>query len=418
MKRFLLIFVGFSLCFSVQGFNGFDHEFDQFKNSLIFESKSGFFYVEGGAQIDWTGYYNDNSPGNPPGFFFPHNDKRFDWSPRLTLTIDSWIGERLYVFVKFRVDDGVHPGIAKSYGSSSDSRLDELYIRYQLVGSDLEIQAGQFVPIMGNFLSRQDNWDMGLISYPAMYEQITTVSDQRIPTSADDFVSRRDLVDFPYKLYGLPSYWTQLYIRGVVAFGSKGPFDYAMNFMNRAPSSRGNTWEDNDWSHPSYIGSFGYSPSEAWRVGLTTSYGPYLQDSVRSLLEADRGVGDYKQRNLGLDFKWKSGHWQLWAELLHTQFDIPNVKDDAAFFSYYIEAQYNFKPGWWLSARWNHQIYEKIETSLGSEDWDNDHIRIDVGIGHRPTRHSQIKLQYSYQHQDADFQNAENFVALEVSFKL
>lgn len=129
-------------------------------------------------------------------------------------------------------------------------------------------------------------------------------------------------------------------------------------------------------------------------------------------------MGDYKQRNLGIDLKWERGHWQVWAEFVHTRFDLPNVADDAEFFSYYIETRYAFKPRWWLSARWNQQIYSKIETENGRENWDNDHLRLDLGVGHRPTRHTQIKLQYSHQHQNASFQNAEHFVAIEASFKL
>lgn len=409
-----------AICFAAPSFaaNTFDSELDSLKNHLIYQTDDGWFYVEGGVQVDWTGYYTDNDQNNPPGFFFPHDGKRFDWSPRLTLTLDAWVGERLYAFVKFRHDDGVHPGVSKFYEESHDSRFDEFFLRYQVLGSALEIQAGQFVPKMGNFLSRQDNWDSGLISYPAMYEQITSVSDTLVPASAADFAARRDLIDFPYKVLGLPAYWAQLYTRGVSAFGTKGDWDYALNFTNRAPSSRGVTWNDNDWSHPSYMASVGYKPSPAWRIGLTGTYGAYLQDSAEAALPAGKDVGDYMQRNLGLDVTWQRGHWQVWAEFVHTQYELPNVSDDAEFFSYYVEARYNFRPRWWASARWNHQIYSEIDTATGSQDWDNDHIRVDLGLGHRPTRHTQIKLQYSHQHQQANFQNAEHFVALEASLKL
>lgn len=238
-----------------------DRQLDSLKDHLIYASEDGLFYAEAGVQVDWTGYYSDNSQNNPPGFFFPHDGKRYDWSPRLTLTLDAWLGEKLYGFVKYRFDDGVHPGVAKFYGSSQDSRVDEFFLRYQVVGSALQIQAGQFVPQMGNFLNRQTNWDMGLISYPAMYEQVTSVSDTLVPSSGGDFAARRNSIDFPYKTLGVTAYWAQLYTRGVSVFGETGQWDYALNLTNRAPSSRGITWEDNDWSDSSFMGSIGFKPS-------------------------------------------------------------------------------------------------------------------------------------------------------------
>jgi len=399
-------------------FDGFDPELDRIKDHLVYESPNGFLYLEGGVQLDATVYYTDDDDNNPPGFFFPHDGKYIDWSPRLTLTLDAWAGEKLYGFVKFRHDDGVHPGVKYFYGDKQDYRFDEFFLRYELAGNALQVQAGQFVPIMGNFLNRQDNWDSGLISYPALYEQVTSVSDSVVPTSAADFAARRNTLDFPSKVLWLPAYWAQLYTRGVSVFGAKDKWDYSVNVTNRAPSSRGVTWDENDWSDPSVMASLGYRPNAAWRLGLTGTYGAYLQDVAEPGLPPGKDIGDYMQRNLGFDLTWKKRHWQVWAEFVHTKFEVPNVGDDPEFFSYFVETRYDFAARWWASARWNHQIYNEIDTENGSEEWDNDHMRIDLGLGHRPTRHTQVKLQYSFQHQDADFQNAEHFVALELSFKL
>ena len=400
----------------LQAIEAVDERLERAKDFLVYETENGFLYLEGGAQLDWTGYYTDNNNSNPPGFFFPHDAKNYDWSPRLTLTLDAFLGQHLYGFAKFRLDDGVHPGVGKFYGQTRDSRMDEFFLRADFMEGALQVQAGQFVPIMGNFLNRQDNWDTGLISYPMLYEQVTSVSDQTVPVNSAAFAARRNVSDFPNKVNWLPAYWAQLYTRGVTVFGNKDDWDYSLNYTNRAPSSRGITWEENDWGDPSWMGSLGYRMNPSWRLGVTGTVGPYLQDVAAPALPLGREVGDYLQRNLGIDLSYKHRHWQIWAELVHTSFEVPNVRDDAEFWSYFIEARYDFRPQWWVSARWNHQIYEKVD----GRKWDNEHRRIDLGLGHRLGRNTQVKLQYSYQNEDSgvDLMNAEHFVVLEASLKL
>jgi len=417
MKQFLLLPL-FLCSLAANSIQSMDRRLDRAKDLLVYESEDGFLYLEGGAQLDWTGYYTDNDNSNPPGFFFPHDAKTYDWSPRLTLTLDAFIGQQLYGFVKFRYDDGVHPGVAKIYGDSQSARWDEFFLRARFFDGALQLQAGQFVPILGNFLNRQENWDTGLISFPMLYEQVTPVSDTLVPASAADFAARRGLSDFPNKLFWLPAYWAQLYTRGITVFGQKEGWDYSLNFTNRAPSSRGVTWNDNDWRDPSWMGSLGYRFSPAWRLGLTGTVGPYLQDLAKPALPVGSEIEDYLQRNIGLDLSYKHRHVQVWAELVHTSFEVPNVGEDVEFWSYFIEARYDFMPQWWVSGRWNHQIYEEVE----GREWDNEHIRVDLGLGRRIGRHTQIKLQYSWQHEDApsgvDLRNAEHFIALEASLRL
>lgn len=416
--KFLLPLLSLAVCSGLYAIDTVDRQLEHLKNQLTYETDDALFYLEGGAQLDWTGYYTDNDNSNPPGFFFPHDAKNYDWSPRLTLTLDSFLGDHLYGFVKFRFDDGVHPGVSKIYGDSQAARWDEFFLRATFLNGALQVQAGQFVPIMGNFLNRQDNWDMGLVSYPMLYEQVTPVSDTSIPASSAAFAARRNASDFPNKVLWLPAYWAQLYTRGVTVFGQKGNWDYSLNFTNRAPSSRSITWNDNDWGDPSWMSSLGYQFNPSWRIGLTGTIGPYLQESAEPGLPLGREVDDYLQRNLGIDLSFKHRHWQVWAELVHTSYEVPNVGDNTEFWSYFIEARYDFKPQWWVSARWNHQIYEEVD----GREWDNEHMRIDLGLGHRLGRHTQIKLQYSYQHEDeasgVDLMNAEHFVVLEASLKL
>jgi predicted porin len=90
---------------------------------------------------------------------------------------------------------------------------------------------------------------------------------------------------------------------------------------------------------------------------------------------------------------------QLWAEVYEARFEIPRV-GDADTLAYYFEAKYKFTPQLFGALRWNQQIFGSInEVNRGSLRWGQDLGRIDAAIGYRFTSHTQLKVQYSFQHE-------------------
>jgi predicted porin len=83
-----------------------------------------------------------------------------------------------------------------------------------------------------------------------------------------------------------------------------------------------------------------------------------------------------------------------------------------------VEAKYEFTPELFGALRWNQQFFGDVNNDAGgSTPWDNDTWRIDAAVGYRFTAHTQLKLQYSLQHEDGDEQNFSNLLAVQFTVR-
>jgi len=83
-----------------------------------------------------------------------------------------------------------------------------------------------------------------------------------------------------------------------------------------------------------------------------------------------------------------------------------------------LEAKYKITTGLFAAARWNQELFGSIDNGFGGETpWGNDMYRIDLALGYRFTRHLQAKVQYSFGHRNADLQQGEQLVAVQVTMK-
>jgi len=380
---------------------------DYVSDNLFYETEDGFFAIQGGGSAEISGYYFNDQP---IGFVFAKPQNHTQYSPRLTLEAQAFVGERLSGAIKFRWDDGIDPGYM-----DNQVRIDELFIDGVIVPGHLDVRVGRFATIFGNYVPRQNAWDNPFISPPLPYDQATSVTDNSAPANAVAFTNRRN-ANVNNKTW-VPIIWGPVYTQGVAAFASWESFDLALSGTNEAIASRPSEWDDYNWDNPVFTGRLGWTPNAEWNVGLSGSLGAYLRPAAAPTLPLGTDVGDYDQIAVGLDASWSSRDWQVWAEFMFSQFDVPNVADPAQVYSFYVESKYKVTPQFYAALRYGMQFYNEIDTIFGSRNWDNDMLRVDVALGYKFDRHSLFKVQYQFQHQFTSFQDGENQLAAEFVIK-
>lgn len=380
---------------------------DTFDDKLAFNTRDGFLNSRVSGLLDLEGYYIDQ---RPPGLLF--EDESF-FNPRLSLFLDAKIGPHFYVFAQGRIDRGFDPG-----SENFDARADEYLLRWIPWNDDrLNLQFGKFATVVGSWVQRHDSWSNPLITAPLPYENVTPVSDDDIPTSRADFLSRRH--GAVEKDSWLPILWGPAYTTGWSVFGTWEKFDYSFDVKNAAISSHPYTWElgDSLWSYPTFSGRVGVRPSPAWNYGVSFSVGPYLNSEAADELPTGKSISDYNQYTIGQDLSYAWHHWQFWSEVFLTRFEVPNV-GNADLLAYYIEAKYKITAQLYAAARWNQELFGSISDGAGGEQrWGNDISRVDLALGYRFNRHFQGKIQYSFSHQDSSLQQGEQLAAAQLTLK-
>jgi hypothetical protein len=401
LQRFLFLLALMILCVPVRG----QEWLDELDRQLRLKSSNGLFSAELSGLLDLEGYYIDQ---RPPGLLY---EEESFFNPRLTFFLDTRFGNHVYAFLQARLDRGFDPG-EKDF----DARLDEYLLRWTPWDDNrLNLQFGKFATVVGSWVQRHDSWQNPLITAPLPYDNLTPVSYDDVPTSPADFLSRRHVPD--NKDSWLPIIWGPAYTTGWSVFGSLGKFDYAFDLKNASISSHPYSWDVDGsfWRYPTVSGRVGFRPSASWNHGVSFSLGPYMTTEATPELPPGKSISDFYQYTVGYDISYARKKWQWWGEVFCSRFEVPNV-GNADVLAYYIEAKYKITSGLYAAARWNQELYGKVDDGLGGQEpWGNDMYRIDVALGYRFTRHLQSKLQYSFGHRAGDLQQGEQLVAGQVT---
>ncbi|HEX4640927.1 MAG TPA: hypothetical protein VH252_06040, partial [Chthoniobacterales bacterium] len=337
--------------------------------------------------LDLEGYAFD---GPAPGLILTTSDALFN--PRLSLFVDAQLGPAVYVFTQTRVDRGFDPS-----DHGAQLRLDEYAVRVTPWDDGrITLQAGQFATVVGNWVDRHLSWDNPFINAPLPYEYPTAIEDKS--ANFYGYVSMRPQDKYQYN----PVIWGPSYATGVSIAGRLGKFDYAAEVKNASLSSRPESWPITrmDFDHPTMSGRVAFRPNEMWTFGVSASDGAYFRPEAMRTLPYETEIGDYHERVLGQDISFAWHHWQLWAEFFEARFEIPRFTDGDTF-AYYLEAKYKFTPQLFGAIRWNQQFFNDVTYYYytPSAPWGRDVWRADLAAGYRFTAHTQLKVQYSFQHE-------------------
>jgi len=334
--------------------------------------------------------YNFEQPA--PGLIDSSIDTLFN--PRLTLFLDAQIGSQIYFFAQSRLDRGFDPS-----DHGAQVRLDEYALRVTpWQDGRFTVQIGKFATVVGNWVPRHLSWDNPFINGPLVYENVTAIQDKYAAFSPLAFIYS----PYYYGKYAFnPVIWGPSYASGISVSGQLGKFDYAVEMKNASLSSRPESWyvTENGFENPTFSGRFGFRPNEAWNFGLSASEGPYFRREAEPTLPPGRDIDDYREFVLGQDVSFAWRHLQVWAEFYEARFEVPRV-GNADTFAYYVEAKYKFTPQLFGAIRWNQQLFSTINDGYGHNvRWSPDLGRIDIAAAYRFTPHTQLKLQYDFQHE-------------------
>jgi hypothetical protein len=358
-------------------------------------------------------------PQPTPGFI--RTDGSDLVTPRLTLFLDGQAGPALYFFVQSRVDRGFDPGTEVT----AQMRLDEYVLRFSPGGDPrFHIQIGKFATVVGNWTSRHDSWTNPFITAPLPYDDLNGIWDAIPARSTDQLQRWAHLAPYPPfdedgdKYLRIPIIWGPSYASGAAAAGVLGTFDYAVEIKNTSLSSRPETWQPTatDWDHPTASARLGWNPDEMWSLGLSASDGPYLRASAAAALPPGEGLGAYREIVLGQDAAFAWHHFQAWAEVFETRYEIPAVAN-ADTLAYYIEARYTFAPQFSGAIRWNQQVYATVPVDGIARPWGQNATRIDLAPAYRFTAHIQLKLQYSLQRGDPGWPGYGRLIAAQATLR-
>jgi hypothetical protein len=338
--------------------------------------------------------------------------------------LDAQLDSHVYCFVQARLDRGFDPS-----DEGAQIRLDEYAIRIAL-SQDEEfprIQAGKFATAVGNWVHRHDSWDNPFIDAPLPYDNLLGIWDVIAPGSVETvlywghvpFDGVRKFGDgYSDKRFRLPVIWGPDYASGLSITGKLATLQYAFEIKNAALASRPESWDltRNNFDYPTFSGRVGFKPNVRWDLGVSGSIGPYLQPEAASTLPTGSSIGDYHQILIGQDIAFAWHHFQLWAEVFETRFEVPNV-GNADLLSYYLEAKYKIRSQFFIAARWNQQLYGTVPFHGTSTKWGDDLWRVDMAVGYRFSAYLQLKLQYSFTHHDIDIQQGDHLLAAQLTLR-
>ena len=310
--------------------------------------------------------------------------------------------------------------LTEAVSENMDARIRALYLRVTpLENRAFDLQAGLIPPVFGAYPRRAYGDDSPLIGFPLVYQYLTTMRADAVPTGADDLLAVRGrgwYVPYPSGSFppgpGLPVVSSTRWDTGVEVRVGRERIEAAVA-VTRGTLCDPRVRDDND--RPQVAGRVALRPSPAFTVGLSGARGAYLARSVTDSLAPDQ-QRSYKQDALGLDLEHARGHLVLQAEVVASWWDLPPVGAPAIehplrTIGAYIEGRYKLAPGWTVGARVDRLASSTLQGSARTDTWDANVTRVEGGVAWTPRRHVSLRAVYQYNWRDTARYSREGFLA-------
>ena len=322
---------------------------------------------------------------------------------------------RTRFFVDGAVTDEVVVSTTLLYDEAiGNMEVEGVYIRFpQVRQTPLNVQVGKMATVFGSFAPRSFGVENALIGTPLMYHYFSAVQGHSVPSGNTDQLGRRDATVNPGR--GLPIIYDACWNTGVEVAGSLREWDYAVALTRGAlsnPIARGNDGIQ-------LVSRLAVRPTIGLGLGGSFAYGPYLSDGAE--LDADfpagKRVGDYAQVIFGLDLEYSRGHLELFAEVAHNHWQVPNLEEDGlSNIAGYLEGKYSLLPGLNLAARYGQIVYDDIaDGNGGTAPWDYDVRRLESGIEYYLDRDIRMKSVVQLNFRDGSADDEDHLIGLQLA---
>jgi len=206
------------------------------------------------------------------------------------------------------------------------------------------------------------------------------------------FAARRYSTRNP--LIGIPDGYPLQYPLGVQASGASGPFDYRAAVVSLPVQHEGYTPEPTPTPRPA-IGA-GFTPAIGARIGVSATWGPYLNRDLAPTLLAGRSWRAYSEGIYAADAQLSRGYLELHGELARSTYEVPDGEagiKTVRGLTYYAEAKYTLTPRFFAAGRFERNDYPYIQP-ISDVAWVANPTNMyngEAGLGYRLTSRALLK---------------------------
>jgi len=338
----------------------------------------------GEASVSWgpedDGYFNEAAYG--------HNLLR---TARLDLLAALRVGHGLEALADLRSENFDAP------------RVYALYLRWRpFAAREIQLQAGRIPPVFGAFPRRRYAQDNPLVSWPLVWQYLTTVRPDALPPSADALLAQRGSgwrVEYPgyASAAGVPPASAARWDAGLEARYGHGPLALAVA-VTRGTLSDPRFEETNDGKQVS--ARVEWTAAAGLELGASAAHGEFL----------DAGLplppGRFQQRAYAIDAEFARGRFLGRAEAVYSEWDLPRqggIDRPLSAGGFYVEGRFSVAPGWHVAGRVDRLEFGDVVGSGGPTPWDAPVRRLEAGVGWVPRRHALLKAVYQRNRRDAGY---------------
>jgi len=245
-------------------------------------------------------------------------------------------------------------------------------LNYSIVGRDksIVIRAGQLSTAFGAFVLHYDDSDNPLISLPAQYGY----------------------------------YYSPISTLGLMAAqvdATWGKWDARVQLANSSASNPRGVFAHDQYAN--WVGGAGYTVRQGLRIGLSASFGPYLDRHSPFYFRGEAPPVDLPARAAGVDVEWARGHWNVegeWQTFTFPYKAIPVFRERTS----YAEVKRALTPRWYVASRLGY-----TNPSAGAARY-----VVEAVGGFRATASTLLKIGYEREHYSDSSEPGDNVFAMEL----